>query len=181
MCQWIKWHTTVSDYKELIENAVIHGLITPLKRGSLIPYPSALGAQLDNCIITVDEFRAFAASLHVEVPEVLTDARLAKVEARQAGAPAAPVEDVKEGETVSVNSGTTGGSDWTAKARAIADELFDHDTECGCRDSLKNYSKRVMNKMQERGIKGPRGIIDNAATVMRDALQGGLWWARKAK
>ncbi len=67
-------------------------------------------------------------------------------------------------------------SDWKEQARAIADECFDADTKAGCRDSLNSYSKRVMEKMQERGIKGPRGIIDNANTIKREALQGGKWW-----
>ena len=71
--------------------------------------------------------------------------------------------------------------DWKAKARAIADECFDSDTKNNCRDSLNGYSKRVMKKMQERGIKGPRGNIDNFRTVMRDALQGDKWWVNKIK
>lgn len=71
--------------------------------------------------------------------------------------------------------------DWKAQARVIADECFDKDTTNCCRDSLKGYSKRVMDLMQERGIKGPRGIIDSASYVMRDALQGKKWWANKSK
>lgn len=85
------------------------------------------------------------------------------------------------------------GDDWKTKARAIADECFDHDTNATptVRDSLatKNasnhitggYCFRVMAIMQERGIKGPRGLITNPATIMRDALQGDLWWAKKQK
>ena len=71
------------------------------------------------------------------------------------------------------------GGDWKVQARAIADEYFDIDTKGGCRDSLKGYSKRVMELMQKRGIKGARGIIDNPATIMREALQGEKWWATK--
>jgi hypothetical protein len=73
------------------------------------------------------------------------------------------------------------GDDWRVQARAIADEYFDHDTRMGCRDSLKGYSKRVMEQMQKRGIKGPRGIIDNANNVMKEALQANLWWQKKIK
>lgn len=86
---------------------------------------------------------------------------------------------------------TTSGNDWTEKARAIADECFNDDTKAGVRDSLatKNsvghitggYCFRVMGIMQERGIKGPRGIVGNPATIMREALQGKKWWANKAK
>ena len=72
-------------------------------------------------------------------------------------------------------------SDWRVSAREIADELFDYDTTMKTRDSLKNYSLRTMNEMQKRRIKGPRGIIDNPATIMRDALQGDKWWANKKK
>lgn len=83
--------------------------------------------------------------------------------------------------------------DWMAQARVIADECFDHDTNANptVRDSLarKNsagqitggYCFRVMGIMQERGIKGPRGIITNPGTVMREALQGEKWWANKPK
>lgn len=92
-------------------------------------------------------------------------------------APAAKVEAAKS-------------SDWKEQARAIADECFDHDTKMDCRDCLirkrngkpsGGYAYRVMKLMQERGITGPRGSIGNASTVMRDALQGDLWWANKGK
>lgn len=85
------------------------------------------------------------------------------------------------------------GDDWKVKARAIADECFDHDTNAtpSVRDSLatKNaqghitggYASRVMVLMHERGIKGARGIITNPATIMREALQGKKWWANKNK
>jgi hypothetical protein len=82
------------------------------------------------------------------------------------------------------------GNDWKEKARIIANELFDKDTAGGIRDGLIRRSKgkpsggyayRVMELMQERGITGPRGIIDNASTVMREALQGEMWWANKDK
>jgi len=68
---------------------------------------------------------------------------------------------------------------WKSAARKIADECFDHDTEQRCRDNLFGYAKRVMEKMQERQINGPRGLIDNAKTIQREALQGDLWWAQK--
>lgn len=71
--------------------------------------------------------------------------------------------------------------DWKAQARKIADVIFERDTKQGCRDTLANYSKRVMEEMQKQGIKGPRGIITNPNTVQRDALQGRLWWSKKAK
>ncbi len=88
---------------------------------------------------------------------------------------------------------TSSNGDWKEKARAIADECFDHDTNAtpSVRDSLatKNsvghitggYCFRVMELMQKRGIKGARGIIDNPATIMREALQGAKWWANKSK
>ena len=71
--------------------------------------------------------------------------------------------------------------DWRDRARTIADELFDHDTQCGTRDTLMNYANRVMKKMQERQIHGPRGRIDNPKTIQREALQGHQWWATKPK
>lgn len=82
-------------------------------------------------------------------------------------------------------------NDWREDARQIADECFDHDTTQKTRDCLlrKNsrgdwvggYAYRTMEIMQERKIHGPRGLIDNAGTVSRDALQGDLWWAKKSK
>jgi hypothetical protein len=81
--------------------------------------------------------------------------------------------------------------DWKAQARAIADECFDADTNGNTRDRLirKNpkgeptggYAYRVMEEMQKRKINGPRGLIKNAATISRDALQGKKWWANKPK
>ncbi len=87
---------------------------------------------------------------------------------------------VKENKTGTTNTETI-ESDWKMKAREIGDEFFEHDTACGCRDTLDGYSMRVMNEMQERGIKGPRGIIDNPNTIKRDALQGSKWWGKKPK
>lgn len=100
--------------------------------------------------------------------------------ATQAGTPAAKVKE----------DTSRSGDDWRVQARAIADECFDLDTKGNCRDSLARkkgnkivggYSFRVMGLMQERGIKGPRGIIDNPATIMREALQGAKWWVNKSK
>ena len=64
-------------------------------------------------------------------------------------------------------------NDWRESARAIADECFDHDTNANpkVRDSLKGYSERVMEEMQNRKIHGPRGLIDNPKTIQREALQ----------
>jgi hypothetical protein len=75
------------------------------------------------------------------------------------------------------------GNDWSVKAREIADECFDADTNGmpTTRDSLHGYSERVMEKMQEQGIGGPRGIITNPNTIKREALQGKQWWANKKK
>ena len=70
---------------------------------------------------------------------------------------------------------------WTDIAREIADECFDNDTKNECRDSLKGYSKRVMDIMQKRHIKGSRGIFDEPGTIQREALQAEKWWANKQK
>ena len=77
--------------------------------------------------------------------------------------------------------------DWRAEARAIADELFVYDTDQNTRDCLLRnngrggYAFRVMDVMQQRGIHGPRGRIDNPKTIARDALQGDNWWRGKGK
>lgn len=94
-----------------------------------------------------------------------------------------PVRSGRLARSTTNASGTDTNSppDWRDAARDIADELFDHDTNCSTRDSLKNYSNRVMAVMQERAIRGPRGIIDNPATIQREALQGSNWWATKEK
>lgn len=94
------------------------------------------------------------------------------------GTPTSPINSAEPAQSTTENSPS---DDWRVQARAIADECFEHDTNMNCRDSLKSYSARVMDKMQERGIKGPRGIIDNAGTIMREALQGAKWWANKTK
>lgn len=73
------------------------------------------------------------------------------------------------------------GERWEEQARTIADECFNRDTANGCRDSLKGYSMRVMELMQERDVKEPRGIFDSPGTIMREALQSKKWWANKSK
>jgi len=123
---------------------------------TLGPHTYPVGNALRTARVTVDDLQRFVTdrglSVIVETPEP---------QAAQVTSPS--------------------GEEWEVQARAIADECFDIDTKCGCRDSLKGYSKRVMELMQERGIKGARGIIDNPATIMREALQGEKWWANKAK
>jgi hypothetical protein len=78
-------------------------------------------------------------------------------------------------------SSNMAAANWQEQARVIADECFDRDTKDGTRDSLVGYSRRVMDEMQSRGVKGPRGIIDNPNTIMREALQGEKWWKNKQK
>jgi hypothetical protein len=70
---------------------------------------------------------------------------------------------------------------WQVSAREIAEELFQHDTDCNCRDRLSGYSERVMDEMRKRKIHGPRGPFDNPKTIQREALQGEKWWSKKAK
>ena len=71
--------------------------------------------------------------------------------------------------------------DWRVEARKIADECFDSDTKNKCRDSLAGYCRRVMDEMQKQKIPGPRGQIDNPATIQREALQASKWWSNKSK
>lgn len=78
-------------------------------------------------------------------------------------------------------SNNTNDDDWKVEARKIADECFDSDTKNKCRDSLAGYSRRVMDEMQNRKIPGPRGQIDNSATIQREALQAAKWWSNKSK
>lgn len=143
--------------------------------------------------VRLTEFAAWCIHISYDIPPEL--AALAKsgpqatqkneAEPVKQSAPAANVEAVTD-ETLS-------DVDWRIQARKIADECFDHDTNATppVRDSLatKNslghitggYSFRVMEKMQKLDIKGPRGLISNPATIMREALQGQKWWANKKK
>lgn len=65
---------------------------------------------------------------------------------------------------------------WQDRARAIADELDKTDKACGAHDSLKSISERVAERMRALGEKG-RGLRGplSAATILREALQGGKW------
>ena len=76
---------------------------------------------------------------------------------------------------------TTDELSWQDQARLIADEFFNADTKNGCRDSLKGYSRRVMDEMQKREIHGARGRITEPSYIMREALQAKKWWANKQK
>jgi len=158
-----------------------HGELSPKHPETLLPYSQYLrmmesgmfgtdGAAMPvpdaGWLVSLDEAEQWFQSKNISVNFDRLKAELSKI-----AAPAAKGEP---------DTGS-GGDDWEVKARAIADECFDIDTKGGCRDSLKGYSKRVMELMQERGIKGARGIIDNQNTVMREALQGKQWWANKSK
>lgn len=98
-----------------------------------------------------------------------------------ARADAEPVLEEVQREPAAGDASAEASDNWKERARAIADELFDHDTKQETRDSLDNYAKRVMEKMQERGIHGPRGRFDNHNTIKREALQGSRWWGKKPK
>jgi hypothetical protein len=106
---------------------------------------------------------------------------IAQQQAPATGAQPATEQANSEGDTAT----------WQEHARKIADELFDHDTTQKTRDCLLRkdkkgryvggYAFRVMEIMQERRIHGPRGLIDNAGYVSREALQGAKWWGNKQK
>ncbi|HUX64785.1 hypothetical protein [Sulfuricella sp.] len=132
------------------------------------PTPCILNmANWYQCEVRLDEFAAWCAHVGFAIPPELS--ALAK---------AAPQAAEKvEAET----DPSRNGDHWTAQARVIAGECFNRDTANICRDSLDGYSNRVMEEMQKHGIVGPRGIIDNANTVKREALQAGKWWANKSK
>ena len=117
----------------------------------------------------LDEFAAWCIQIGFDIPE-----QLATLANNKPQAESAPKVGAVPATSPSVD-------DWKEQARTIANECFDKDTASGCRDSLKGYSKRVMEIMQERSIKGVRGIIDNENYVMREALQGKKWWANKIK
>ncbi|MBK9162231.1 MAG: hypothetical protein IPM27_12020 [Nitrosomonadales bacterium] len=149
------------------------------------PTPCILNmANWYNCEVRLDEFAAWCAHVGFAIPPELS--ALAKA----APQPAPKVEAAPAVKVEAVPVITPSVEEWEVQARAIADECFDTDTKGGCRDSLARkkgnkivggYSFRVMELMQERGIKGARGIIDNPATIMREALQGEKWWANKSK
>ncbi|CAG4924690.1 hypothetical protein [Paraburkholderia saeva] len=103
--------------------------------------------------------------------------------ARYAAAYGAPFEVESQPDITQASGGKAQAeyATWQDAARAIADEFYDHDTKEKTRDSLKGYSKRVMDEMPRRDIRGPQGRIDNPATVQREALQGEKWWAKKPK
>lgn len=68
---------------------------------------------------------------------------------------------------------------WEEAARLIADECFDDDVMNKRRDTLRNYSKRVLEIMKQRDIRGAKGPITSPDTVMNMALQSDKWWAHK--
>lgn len=84
-------------------------------------------------------------------------------------------------DTKGVSYGLDEADDWQTIARKIADRFFDNDTNMNCRRTLAGYAGAVMGEMQRLEIHGPRGRIDNAKTIQRDALQGKLWWQNKKK
>lgn len=160
----ILWVNTCNEYMEKVKEAALHGQLQPRSPVTLLPLPDAMGDGLLRSFVTVENLTEFAKSLGVDVTVAESS-----IQSGDAGV---------KGES---GAGETSSDSWKEQARAIADECFNHDTELNCRDSLKSYSRRVMDIMQERGIKGARGIIDNPNTIMREALQGDEWWAKKSK
>jgi hypothetical protein len=69
--------------------------------------------------------------------------------------------------------------DWRDRARVIADELDDRDTQAGAYDSVSSLADRVAYRMRELEIHGPRGPL-SGPTILREALQGKKW-KRKRK
>lgn len=125
--------------------------------------------------IELKEFAAWAGDNELQVPEEFAALSNVSKPAIPTGKPPTPSPQQHFG------SSEQYGQDWKEAARRIADELFDYDTSLNTRDTLVNYSKRVMEKMQSNEIHGPRGRIDNPKTIMREALQGDMWWSNKKK
>ncbi|GHU35441.1 hypothetical protein AGMMS50256_30660 [Betaproteobacteria bacterium] len=178
-------------YRTLLGNvkrAILKGELTIRQLTTLAPVNNEPGIQswcneddtlksVDNMrphgriVVKNEDARAWLISLGISAPEWLTDSKQAT-----AGI-TSPVPNSERTATIQKTEATS----WKVKAREIADELFDCDTQNGCRDSLKNYSGRVMEEMQKRNIHGPNGLIDNQNTIKREALQGVQWWAKKQK
>lgn len=95
--------------------------------------------------------------------------------------PIAPGSSIDGCDLKGASYGFNDNDDWKMKARKIADRIFDHDTSLNTRRTLKAYAEKVMLEMQRLNIHGPRGRIDNAGTVLRDALQSKKWWEGKKK
>jgi hypothetical protein len=139
--------------------------------------------------IRLPVFVAWAMKKGMEIPAELR--ALVEVSPQPAAEPldAAPEPEVSDGsddrgeqeESAAGDVSAEASGNWKESARAIADELFDHDTKQKTRDSLDGYARRVMEKMQEREIHGPRGRFDNHNTIKREALQSSKWWERKPK
>lgn len=175
------WLDYQAGWPDAVFNGCHEGYLAPLCFGG---DTQRLAAGVSDVLVTMSrtqsgelfklEVSPNAVSFPIDDLRFLRDdiTQLAGKLSKPANAPAAKVQ---------AGAITSPSDDWKDKARAIADECFDHDTKMNCRDSLKNYSNRVMVMMQERGIKGPRGIIDNANYVMREALQSDDWWKKKSK
>jgi hypothetical protein len=170
LLQRMRWHSNIDDWEVFVRNAVNSGILIPRHPQSLLPQRQASGEWMFACFVTIDDLTQFLARFDIGV--------------RFAEKAPAPTEKP----AAEMNPGRT---DWKAKARQIADECFEKDTKAGIRDSLVRkgkgghitggYAFRVMELMQKRGIHGPHGLINNPATIARDALQGDKWWANKDK
>lgn len=58
---------------------------------------------------------------------------------------------------------------WKAKARAYADEIYQHDKAMGCEPSKESIAKDIAKRFDEEGIRGRNGRLDGAY-IRRHAL-----------
>lgn len=130
------------------------------------------------CCNRLNEFSAWCKHVNYDIPDELTKLAL------NVHAPAIEImanNTIKMTPAVNVAVKIQGSSDWKEKARTLADEFFDKDTRMKCRRTLEGYAELVMESLQELEIHSSRGRIDNVNTVIREALSGKNWWAKKVK
>lgn len=85
MNQRISWHVTVDEYTNEVRNAVHRGWLEPRSPLTLLPVPQAIGEQLLNAFVTVENLKEYAARFQIGVQEAVpleqADPAAGKVEA----------------------------------------------------------------------------------------------------
>lgn len=69
MNQRIAWHATVDEYTNEVRNAVHRGWLEPRSPLTLLPVPQAIGEQLLDAFVTVENLKEYAARFQIGIQE----------------------------------------------------------------------------------------------------------------
>lgn len=143
------------EYEGAVSRAIEAGTITPLNPFSLERHTFPRGNALKEAVISVEEYKQFAASLHIQV----------EVSESNTANEAEP----KDTETTPAS--------WVEQVRAIALEYITKHKANDLFPSQQDVCGHIETVARAKKIYGPQGKPISQSYIQRNAIQGN-WWKK---